>query len=54
MKVIEDCPICNTKLEPIPDEEDFIIDWFCSKCCISWDLEDLEYEPIQKDLTLFV
>ena len=50
----ENCPICNTKLEAIPDELGFIIDWFCSKCCISWDLEDLEYEPIQKDITVFL
>lgn len=53
MKIHENCPICDIKLEAIPDEEGFIINWFCSKCCLCWELEDLEYEPIQKDITLF-
>ena len=50
MIIIEKCPICNTKLECIPNQEEFIIDWFCGGCGISWTLEDLEFEPIQRNL----
>lgn len=48
----DDCPICNSKLDAIKDRDDenYISDWFCSKCGISWTLEDLEYEPIQKEI----
>lgn len=48
--IIEKCPSCNNKLECITDEKGYVIDWFCGRCCISWTLEDLEYEPIQKNL----
>ena len=47
----ENCPVCDQKLKCIMDEEGFVIDWFCSKCSISWTLEDLEYEPIQDNLS---
>lgn len=46
----EKCPLCNNPLESITSEDDYVIDWYCSQCGISWKLEDLEYEPIQKDL----
>ena len=46
----EKCPTCNNKLEAIQDDVGEIIDWFCSQCGISWTLEDLEYEPLQKTL----
>ena len=50
MKIYEKCPICNNSLEAITSEDEYVIDWYCSQCGISWKLEDLEYEPIQKDL----
>lgn len=47
------CPVCDSKLEVITngEEEGFVIDWRCNKCSISWTLEDLEYEPIQDNLS---
>lgn len=45
------CPICDSEFEVIMDEKGFVIDWRCNECSISWTLEDLEYEPIQSDLT---
>jgi len=50
MIIIEECPICGTKVECVPDEKGFIIDWYCGKCGIAWTLEDLEYEPMQREL----
>jgi len=48
------CPVCDTKLEEVLNEKGFVIDWFCNKCGISWNLEDLEYEPIQKELDKWI
>lgn len=49
-KIYEKCPICNSSIEAITNEDEYVIDWYCSKCGISWKLEDLEYEPIQESL----
>ena len=37
----KDCPVCNQHLREILDKEGFVIDYWCNKCYISWDLEDL-------------
>ena len=50
----ERCTICNSNPEGILDKEDFVIDWFCDKCGISWNLEDLEIEPNQEKLESLV
>ena len=50
MMVMENCPICNSKLEPIMTKEGFVSDFFCGKCSLYWTLEDLEYVPLQRNL----
>ena len=54
--IIENCPICNNELRPIQDNEnpDFIDNWFCSICSITWNSEDLEFTPKQKSVKDFL
>lgn len=49
MPIIDKCPICNNKLEEI-FEDGYVIDYWCTKCGIYWDLEDLEFTPNQKSV----
>lgn len=54
MIIYEKCPICDTELEAIENNEGFVIDWFCNNCGRGWTLEDLEFEPIQKTIEEWV
>lgn len=48
--IIDRCPICNNKLREIL-EDGYVINFWCNKCSIRWDLEDLEFkEPKKTDL----
>ncbi|MFW9875026.1 MAG: hypothetical protein ACFFG0_18120 [Candidatus Thorarchaeota archaeon] len=43
---------CNyNKLEPILDEEGYVIKYFCDKCCTNWNLEDLK-KPLKEKYQL--
>jgi hypothetical protein len=50
----ENCPLCDTKLEAITNDNGYVIDWFCNKCATHWSLEDLEYEPIQRSIDKWI
>ncbi len=48
--IIDRCPICNNKLQDIL-EDGYVINFWCNKCSIHWDLDDLEFkEPKKTDL----
>lgn len=48
----EECNICKNDLKPITNEEGFIIDFYCEKCGISWNLEDLPIIEIKIQITM--
>ncbi len=54
---LEVCPLkqCfKAELEPIIDEDDFIIQYYCDKCMNYWNLDDLELrKQVQKTLIDF-
>lgn len=50
--IYEKCPCCNFVLEPILDKDGFIIDFWCTQCGISWNLEDLKIKETTPQKTL--
>lgn len=42
LRIYECCPSCSTKLEGITGEDMFVLAYYCRKCGIHWDLNDLE------------
>jgi transcription elongation factor Elf1 len=48
--ILENCPICNAKLQSILDNDGFVIDYWCGKCNHSWTLEDLEITDDQETM----
>lgn len=46
LKIYDKCPLCDNKLQPITDENDLLIDFWCNNCGICFDIDDLEYEDV--------
>ena len=46
--IINNCPICDQKLEEIIDKNGFIIDRWCNKCGTHWSIFDLKVEENKK------
>lgn len=47
------CKVCKNVLESILDNENFVIDYYCSKCILYWNYEDIR-EKKQKKLDIFL
>lgn len=45
--IIDRCPICNNKLREIL-EDGYVVNFWCNKCKVRWDLEDLEFKELKK------
>lgn len=45
--LIELCPVCDQKLKKVKNSSGY---YYCVKCSKTWTLEELEFEPVQKNL----